>query len=331
MKTVTSLSRPAALLLGLVAGVATAAGAHAESSDWPTQPITLLAPSAAGAPPDLYARALSEHLAQSLGQPVIVENVPAGGGLIAVQRLQRSNDGHTLLVNTAGMMTITPTANPLAEYTANDFAQICQGVEASLVLATHPSIPATNYEELAEWIRAQDPAPSYSSYSAGSPPHFLGYQLGETLGVDMLHVPYRSSPQQVTDMLGGMAPLGFVLVSTAGPHIESGKITPHAVTSPNPVPQFPDIPTVEDVGAPELTATVWFGLAAPEGTPPAILEKLTELHQELTRSPEFEKQMASAGLVPSLDTCGDEFLEKMNQETERWGEIVEATGFVAGN
>src|SRR5690625_1887465 len=194
MDSTPKISRTAALVVGLFAGAAATFTAQAESTDWPTQTITLLTPSAAGAPPDLYARALSEHLSNELGQAVIVENVPAGGGLIAVQRLQRANDNHTLLVNTAGMMTITPKANPLAEYTANDLAQICQGVEASLVLATHPSIPASNYEELAEWIREQGDAASYSSYSAGSPPHFLGYQLGETLGVDMLHVPYRSSP-----------------------------------------------------------------------------------------------------------------------------------------
>ncbi len=329
MKSSIAFTRQATLLLGALATATLATTANAQ--DWPERTITLLAPSAAGAPPDVYARALSEHLASTLGQAVVVENVPAGGGLISAQQLQRADDGHTLLVNTAGMMTITPNANPLAEYTAEDFAQICQGVEASLVLASHPQIEASNYEELAEWIRSQTEPPSYSSYSAGSPAHFLGYQLSEALDVEMTHVPYRSSPQQVNDMLGGIAPLGFVLVSTAGPHIEAGKITPYAVTAGQRVTQLPDVPTVAEVGLPDLTTTVWFGLSAPKDTPPEVIQKLTQAHQQLTSSSEFKTRMATAGLQPSLNICGEDFLTKINDETKRWAEIVEATGFVAGN
>ena len=324
MKDATSVRFLAALLL---TGVALATP-RVQAQAWPDKPIKLVAPSAPGAPPDLYARALGDHLSKVLGQPVVVENVPAAGGLIAAQQILRAApDGYTLLVNTAGMMTITPNANPLAKYQGGDFTQICQGVEAGLVLASHPSIGAKTYGELADWIGAQKAAPTYSSYSAGSPAHFLGYQLSEALKVDMTHVPYRSSPQQVADMMGGAAPLGFVQISTAGPQVKAGKLVAFATTGDRRAPQLPDVPTVAEIGLPQLTTTVWFGVSGPKNMPSAIVRRLTEAHEQLTAAPEFRDRMAAAGLDVTPGHCGDSFLNKMTEETRRWARIVKATGF----
>jgi tripartite-type tricarboxylate transporter receptor subunit TctC len=321
-------SKRAALILGLLA--IAAPWLHAQS--WPERPIKLLAPSTAGGPPDVYARALADHLSKSLGQPVIVENMPAVGGMIAAQSLMRAPaDGYTLMVNTAGMMTITPNANSKAHYKGADFTQICQGVEAALVLAGHPSIGAKNYAELSPWIRAQKTPPTYSSYSPGSPAHFLGYQLSEALKTEMTHVPYKSSPQQITDMLGGVAPLGFVQIATAGPHIKAGKLIAYATTGEQRSPQLPDVPTVSEVGLPQLTTTVWFGLSGPKDLPAPIVKRLTEAHQQMTNSPDFKSRMANAGMSVSPNICGSTFASKINAETQRWAGIVKATGFVAGN
>lgn len=324
----TPAPRRAALLLGLLA----LATPWAQAQNWPDKPIKLLAPSTAGGPPDVYARALADHLAKALGQPVVVENVPAVGGMIAAQQIQRAPaDGHTLLVNTAGMMTITPNANPKARYKGGDFTQICQGVEAALVLASHPSLGVKSYHELAQKLKAEKAPPTYSSYSAGSPAHFLGFQLGEALKLDMTHVPYKSSPQQITDMIGGVSPLGFVQIGTASPHIKAGKLVAYATTSEQRAPQLPDVPTVGELGLPQLTTTVWFGFSGPRNLPPAVVQRLTEAHQQLTASPDFRARMANAGLAVSPDLCGDKFLKKMEQETVRWARIVKATGFVADN
>jgi tripartite-type tricarboxylate transporter receptor subunit TctC len=324
----TSARQRAALLLGALA--LSAPWAHAQG--WPEKPVRLLAPSTPGGPPDVYARALADHLAKALGQPVVVENVPAAGGMIAAQQILRAPaDGHTLLVNTAGMMTITPNANPKARYSGGDFTQVCQGVEAALVLASHPQLGPKNYAELSQWLKAQKAPPTYSSYSAGSPAHFLGYQLAEALKVEMTHVPYKSSPQQITDMIGGVAPLGFVQIATAAPHIQAGKLLAFATTGEQRSPQLPGVPTVGEVGLPQLATTVWFGLSGPKNLPPAIVQKLTGAHQQITAAPEFRSRMATAGLSVSQGVCGDAFLKKMNQETERWGRVVKATGFVADN
>ena len=326
MKFKITASRPTLLLMSLIA----LASPWAQAQNWPEKSIKLLAPSTPGGPPDVYARALADYLAKAFGQPVVVENVPAAGGMIAAQQTQRASaDGYTLLVNTAGMMTITPNANPKASYKGADFTQICQGVEAALVLASHPSLGAKNYKELSQWVQAQKTPANYSSYSPGSPAHFLGYQLSEALKTEMTHIPYKSSPQQITDMIGGVAPLGFVQIATAGPHIKAGKLIAHATTGEQRAPALPDVPTVGEVGLPQLATTVWFGFSGPKNLPPAIVKRLTDAHQQMTASPEFNARMNTAGLSVSKDLCGDMFLGKISRETERWARVVKATGFVA--
>ncbi|MBN9428279.1 MAG: tripartite tricarboxylate transporter substrate binding protein [Burkholderiales bacterium] len=308
--------------------ICTACSGYAQS--WPERPIKLLAPSAAGGPPDAYARALAEQLAKEFSQPVVVENVPAAGGMIAAQSILRAPaDGYTLLVNTAGMMTITPNANPKAQYKAADFVNICQGVEAGLVLATNSSIKAANFAELTRWIHAEKTPSTYSSYSPGSPAHFLGYQLGELLKVEMTHIPYKSSPQQISDMIGGIAPLGFVQIATAAPHIQSGKLRAYATTGSQRSAQLPNVPTVAEVGMQQLETTVWFGLSAPKNVPPGIVRRLTDAHQKVVASAEFAARMATSSLNPTPNVCGNAFTKKMEDEAVRWARIVKATGFVA--
>lgn len=323
-RTLLRCAAAAALLALAVAG--------AQAQNWPERPIKLIAPSAPGGPPDLYARALADQLVKELGQPVVVENAPAAGGMIAAQALLRQPaDGYTLMASTAGQMTITPSANPKAGYRPTDFTAVCQGVDAGLVLVGSPSLGARNYQELVRWIRAQKTAPSYSSYSPGSPAHFLGYQFGEALKVEMTHVPYRSSPQQITDMLGGTAPLGFAQISTAGPHIRSGKLIAFATTGAQRAPQLPDVPTIGELGLPQLTTSTWMGLAAPKGLPAAVAERLTQAHRKITATQEFRARMDASGMVPAPGICGEQFAKKMGEESTRWARIIQATGFVADN
>jgi tripartite-type tricarboxylate transporter receptor subunit TctC len=304
--------------------------ALAQSQIWPEKTIKLLAPSVAGGPPDVYARALADFMSKSFGQPVIVENVPAAGGMIAAQQIMREPaDGYTLLVNTAGMMTIIPNANPRVQYKGSDFTQICQGVDAALVLATNQQLGPKDYRQLVQWLKAQKTPPTYSSYSPGSPAHFLGHQLSEALDVDMTHIPYKSSPPQITDMVGGVAPLGFVQIATASPHIRSGKLTAHATTGEKRSALLPDVPTIAELGLPQLTTSVWFGLSAPKGIPAAVAQRLTMAHQQMLATPEFKTRMAASGLNPTPDICGVSFQEKMSRESERWARIVKATGFSA--
>lgn len=321
---------PKLLLYAVASSLLVLAATYAQAQAWPQKAIKLIAPSTPGGPPDVYARALADYLTKALGQPVIVENVAAAGGMIAAQQILRAEpDGYALLVNTAGMMTIVPNAYPNAKYQGGDFAQICQGVEAALVLASHPQLGPKNFAQLSQWLKSQTSPPTYSSYSAGSPAHFLGYQLSEGMRMEMTHVPYKSSPQQITDMIGGAAPLGFVQIVTAAPHIKAGKLVAYAVTGEKRSPHLPDVPTVAEVGLPQLATTVWFGLSAHKNLPPAIVQRLIAALEQIASSPEFQARMSTAGLTVSQGVCGNAFLKKINDETNRWGRIVKATGFTA--
>ncbi len=321
-------SRRAVLFSALALGCLASLGAQAQA--WPTKPIKVIAPSTAGGAPDVYARALADLMSRELGQPMVVENAPAVGGMVAAQQMQRAQpDGYTLLVSTAGMMTITPNANPKARYQPADFTPICQGVDAGLVLAGSPTLGPKDFKALQQWLKAEKAPPSYSSYSPGSPAHFLGYQLSEASNVPMTHVPYRSGPQQIIDMVGGIAPLGFTQIATASPQIKAGKLVAFATTGPQRAPELPDVPTVRELGLPQLETTVWFGLTGPAGLPAPVAKRLTHAHRKVLASPEFRNRMATSGLVPSADICGDAFLKKMNDESARWARIVKATGFVA--
>lgn len=320
--------RPRSLAFALLALAACSTQVLAQH--WPTKPIKLVAPSAPGGPPDAYARAIADLMGKELGQAIVVENSQAVGGMVAAQALTRADaDGYSLLVGTTGMLTITPHANTKARYTLADFTPICEGVEAGLVLASHPSVGKGDFAQLKRWITAQNPPPAYSSFSPGSPAHFLGYQLSEALKVEMTHVPYRSSPPQVSDMLGGVSPLGFVQISTAAPHIKAGKLAAYATTAPQRTAELPEVPTVAEVGLPQLQTTVWFGLIGPKGLPAAVTERLTAAHRKALASPEFRTRMAASGLAPSADRCGAAFRTRMDEDSARWARVVKATGFQA--
>jgi len=299
---------------------------------WPNKPIKIIAPSTPGGPPDVYARAIADHLSKVLSQAVVVENIPAAGGMIAAQSIMKgASDGSLLLVNTAGMMTITPSANPNAKYHAEDFSQICQGVSASLILAAHPSLGIKSFSDLTKWLKSQKVQPTYSSYSMGSPAHLLGFQMSELLGVEMTHVPYKSTPQQLTDMVAGVAPLGFVQLATASPNVKAGKLIALAVTSESRSADLPQVPTVSELGYPQMQTTVWFGLSGPKNLSPVIVKRLIELHQQMSANTEFDARMSNAGLVVTKNICGDVFTKKIMTETESWAKVIKAAGFVAEN
>lgn len=303
---------------------------HVHASTWPSKSIKLVTPGTPGGPPDAYARALADHLAQALKQPVVVENAPAIGGMVAAQALLRTPaDGYTLFVSTAGVMAITPAANPLAKYVPNDFTHICQGVDTSFVLASHPSVPAKDLSSLKQWLKEHKQPATYSSFGPGTPAHFLGYQFSEAIGVDMTHVPYRSSPLQITDMLGGTSPFGFVQIATSSPHIKAEKLKAYATTGPTRAPELPEVPTVKELGLPELETTVWFGLAAPKNLPQDIRQKLEQVHEQILQQDSFKQRMQTALLNPTPGVCGEQFVNKMNHELQRWQGVVQKTGFIA--
>lgn len=296
---------------------------------WPTKPVTLVVGSTPGGALDPYARALADQLGRQTSGTFLVDNKAGAGGNVSVEHvLKAPADGHTLLIGTAAIMTINPAAFQQLRWKPSDLKAIVKGVEAPLVLVAHPSVPARNFAELSDWIRNPANKVSYASFSPGTPSHFLGHQLNERLKADMVHVPYKGSVPQVTDLLGGQVQIGFTQLATALPHVTSGRLKAFAVTGPQRSRFFPDVPTLAEVGHKDLTATIWFGLFAPANTPPAVLEAIRTAALKAQAEPAYRKKLEGLNFdVP--DESGIAFERSIAAEAARWAAVVKATGFKA--
>lgn len=298
---------------------------------WPTKPVTFIVGVPAGGAVDPFARALADQMAKVTGGTFIVENKPgANGNLSAEAALAAPADGHTLWIGTQSMMTINPAAFAQMRWKPADFKPVLKGVEAPLVLVTNASVPAKNFAELAKWI--QDPAnkAAYASFSPGTPSQFLGFQLNERLKANMVHIPYKGSGPQVTDILGGQVPLGFTQFASAMPHIADGKLRAIVVTGPQRSRFLPQVPTLAEVGHADLGTTVWFGLFAPAATPPAMLEAIRAAAQKAHADAGYRSRLEALNFdVPNASTAA--FEAEIAADTARWGALVKATGFKAAN
>lgn len=298
---------------------------------WPTKPVTIVVGVPAGGALDPFARALADQLGKVTGGTFIVENRPgANGNLSAEAVLKAPPDGSTLWIGTQSMMAINPAAFAQLRWKPSDFKPVLKGVEAPLVLVTHPSVPAKSFADLAKWIQNPANNAAYASFSPGTPSHFLGYQLNERLKANMVHVAYKGSAPQVTDLLGGQVPLGFTQLASAVPHIKEGKLNAIAVTGPQRSRYLPDVPTLAELGYKDLGTTIWFGLFAPAATPPAILEAIRAAALRAQADPTYRTRLE----VLNFDVPNDSvaaFEKTIASESARWAALVKATGFKASN
>lgn len=315
------------LLAGLALATAYLPQAHAQA--WPGKPVTLLVGVPAGGALDPFARALADQLGKVTGGTFVVENRPgANGNLSAEAALKAAADGHTLWIGTQSMMAINPAAFSQLRWKPSDFKPILKGVEAPLVLVTHPSVPAKNFADLAKWIQNPANKAAYASFSPGTPSHFLGYQLNERLNANMVHIAYKGSAPQVTDLLGGQVPLGFTQLASAVPHIKEGKLNAIAVTGPQRSRYLPQVPTLAELGHKDLGTTIWFGLFAPAATPPAVIETIRAAALKAHADPGYRSRLEALNFdVPNESVA--EFERTIAAESARWAALVKATGFKA--
>ncbi|GAA5232900.1 Bug family tripartite tricarboxylate transporter substrate binding protein [Verticiella sediminum] len=312
------------IVLGALCALALAPAAHA--AEFASQPVRLVVGTAAGGAVDTYARVVAEALSREIGQTVLVENKSGANGNIAAQYvIQQPADGNTLWIGTQAMVEINPVAFKQMPWKAEDFVPIIKGVEAPLVLATHPSVPARSLQELIGWARAH-PGTGYASFSPGTPSQFLGYQLSESNQLDMVHVPYRGSAPQVADMVGGHALVGFTQIQTSLPLIQDGKLNAIATTSAQRSRFLPDTPTLDELGMPELQTTVWFGVMAPARIPADTRERLEQALVAVHRDPVVIKRLEDTGYDVSGQT-GEPFAQAVADSRQRWAGLVKATGF----
>nr|WP_254615991.1 tripartite tricarboxylate transporter substrate binding protein [Cupriavidus basilensis] len=299
--------------------------AHAE---YPDKPIRLVVPYTPGGVTDLLARAVAKALSERVQQSVIVDNRAGAGGNIGAEVVAKSPaDGYTLLMGSAATQAINASLYKRLPYDhIKDFAPITLVAEMPNILVVNPLIPARNVSELIAYGKANPDKLSFGSSGTGGTIHLSGELFKSMAGVKMLHVPYKGSAPAVSDLLAGQINLMFD--SSVAPYVKSGKLRALAVTSAKRSPVLPDVPTMAEAGLPGYEATAWFGILAPAGTPPSIVDKLNRNLVAILRDAEMRKWMQSQG----ADAIGDtpsEFAAYIKTETAKWARVVKEAGVSA--
>jgi tripartite-type tricarboxylate transporter receptor subunit TctC len=290
-------------------------------------PMRFLVGLAAGGAVDPYARVIADQMSKILGQTIIVENKPgAGGNLSAQYMIEAPANGMLVWVSTMALTEINPSVYSNLNWSIDQFTPIIKGVQAPLVLVAHPSVPANNLAEFVAWAKANRGKLGYSSYTAGTPSHFLGFQLNEKYDLDLTHVPYRGSGLQVTGLIAGHSLFGFAQVNNSAPQVAAGKLKAFGITSAERWPSMKDVPTFAELGLPEFTARVWFGLLVKAGTPPEIVARLTDAAKAAHDDPEVRKKLEVQGYEVTGET-GPQLMTDIKAQQVRWNRLVKAAGF----
>ena len=242
--------------------------------------------------------------------------------------VEQPANGELIWVGTQALTEINPSVFDNLKWKIDDFLPIIKGVQAPLVLAAHPSVPANNFAEFVAWAKANRGKLSYSSYTAGTPSHFLGFLLNEKFDLDLTHVPYRGSGLQTNGLVAGHSLFGFSQVNTTAPQYAAGKLKAFGITSAERWPAMKEVPSFAELGHPEFTTRVWFGLLVKAGTPPDIVARLTDAAKIAHLDPEVRKKLEAQGYEVTGET-GPQLLPDIKTQLVRWARIVKAAGFSA--
>ena len=298
----------------------------AHGQDYPSRPVRIIVPFAAGGPADVYARFVGQRLQEALGQPFVVDNRPGGGSVIGTDAVAKSAaDGYTLL-----MMSNTHTVNESLMQNKpyqlmRDFVAVAPVNSSDLVLVVHPSVKAATLAELIAEAKAQPGKMSYASSGPGTPYHMAGELFKSMAGVDILHVPYKGSAGARTDLLGGQVQMMFDAVTVMAPHAREGKVKALATSGTERSNVLPNVPTVAEGGVPGYEATIWLGLMAPKNTPPAIVNRLNAEMQKIVSQPQVAAEWQKQGAV-AMRMSPQAFEKYLNDDIVKWERIVRISG-----
>jgi tripartite-type tricarboxylate transporter receptor subunit TctC len=297
------------------------AASFAQSQQYPTKPVRIIAPFAPGGGTDFIARLIAQKLTERLGQQVIVENKPgAGGNLGAEFAVKSAPDGYTLLL-VAGSYTVNPSLYKLSFDPVNDITPIVQLSQGPFVVAVHPSVPANNLKELIELARRQPDKLSYASSGSGSITHLASELFLDMAKIKIVHIPYKGTGPALNDTIAGSTQLIFGSVSTTLQFIKSGRLRGLAVTTPKRISALPDLPTVAEAGVPGYEVVLWHGLVAPKGVPRPIVDRLNREASEVLKAKDMGDLLATDGVAPAGGTP-EQFRAVIKADIERWRGVV---------
>ncbi|HEX5213102.1 MAG TPA: tripartite tricarboxylate transporter substrate binding protein BugD [Pseudolabrys sp.] len=309
------------------AAVVLALAAPAGAEDYPSRPITMIVPFAAGGPTDALARVIGDGMGKALGQPIIVEDVTGAGGTLGVARaVHAAPDGYTLSIGHLGTHVINGAIYPLNFDLVNDFEPISLLASNPMMVVSKNDIPAKNLNELVAWIKANSGKVTAGTAGVGSGAHFSGVYFEQAAGVKLQFVPYRGTGPALLDLVSGHIDLIVDQASNSLAQVKAGKIRAYAITAPTRLAAAPDIPTVDEAGLKGFYIELWSGLWVPKGTPKEIVAKLNAAAVKTLTDPTVKKRLGEMGLqIPPRDKLTPEALSAHQQaEVKKWWPMIKA-------
>src|SRR5215475_628020 len=301
--------------------------ADAAAQDWPQRPVRMIVPFGPGGGADIIGRIVAQSLQEKLGQPVVVENRPGAGGTIGNDAVARADkDGYTLGVMTAGQIIAAVMSKSLRYDTLTAFDPVSQVATAGLMIVTRPDFPANNVKELIAMAKASPGKLSFASPGFGATQHFTGELFRQTAGIDILHVPFRTTPEAMSALLGKQVDVLFDTISAVLGQVQSGQLKALAVTGKDRFPAVPDVPAAIESGLlPGYDVTTWYGVFAPRGVPGEIIAKLNTTINESLKEDAVQKRLTKAGVVVR-GSSAEAFGEMMEGELDRWETVRQKAG-----
>lgn len=321
----------ALLSAGALAGVAAVVPGLAQAQNFPTRPVTMIVPFAAGGPTDVVARSLAESMRKSLGQTIVVENVAGAGGTIGTARVAKAaNDGYTLLLMHIGFSTAPALYRKLSYDAANDFQPVGLTVDVPMTMIARDNFPPNNFGEFLTYVKANHAKLSLANAGIGSASHLCGLIFSSTLGVDIQTIPYKGTAPAMNDLLGKQVDFMCDQTTNTTGQIKAHKVKAYAVTSKARVPSLSDIPTMDESGLKGFEVGIWHGLWAPKGTPKPVVDKIQAALKAGLDDPAFKNRMTELGAIVLADQATPDALDKhVKSETSKWGAIIKKAGVYA--
>jgi len=297
----------------------------AQAQPYPAKPVRMVVPIGPGSSMDVTGRIVAQRMSEAWGQPVVVENRPGAGGNIGADAVAKSApDGYTFLFTSSSLAIARSAYRKLPYDALRDLEPISQISSRGNVLVVHPSLPVKSVKELVALARARPGELAFGSGGGnGSSDHLVGELFNLLAQVRITHIPYKSGPQAVTDLLNGQLQTYFGGIPVNIPYIRSGKTRPLAVSLEKRSPQLPDVPTMVEAGVPGYVVNVWYGIFAPRGTPAAVIEKISADYNRQLKSDDFQKRMSGLG-VDAAGSTPVEFKAFFAAEVATWAKVVKA-------
>jgi tripartite-type tricarboxylate transporter receptor subunit TctC len=299
----------------------------ATAQEWPQRPIRVVVPFGPGGGSDIVGRIIAQSMQERLGQPVVIENRPGAGGMLGNEAVARADkDGYTLGIMTAGQIIAAVTSKSPRYDTLTAFDAVSQVATAGLIIVTRPDFPVDNVKDLIAAAKASPGKLSFASPGFGATQHLTGELFRQTAGINILHVPFRTSPEAISAVLGRQVDVLFDTVSAVLGQVQSGQLKALAVTGKDRFPAVPDVPAAIESGMlPGYDVTTWYGFFAPRGTPPEVIAKLNKTINDILTEQAVQERLTKAGVVVRGSTA-DAFGKFMANEFARWNAVREAGG-----